>query len=57
MSNGWTRISMRSKDVDIAEICKTFGGGGHKLASGCTIKCGVKDAIDKLLHEIRKRDL
>ena len=57
MSNGWTRISMRSKDVDVAEICEIFGGGGHKLASGCTIKHGVKDAVNKLLEVIRKQDL
>ena len=57
MSNGWTRISMRSKSIDIAEVCEVFGGGGHKLASGCTIKCGIKDAVNKVLDEIRKRKL
>jgi oligoribonuclease NrnB/cAMP/cGMP phosphodiesterase (DHH superfamily) len=29
-------ISMRSKEVDIGEICKLFGGGGHKLAAACS---------------------
>ncbi len=57
MSNGWTKISMRSKVIDIASICESFGGGGHKLASGCTIKCGVKEAVNKVLEEIRKQDL
>ncbi len=31
------RVSMRSKgDVDIGAVAKTFGGGGHKNAAGCT---------------------
>ncbi len=29
-------LSMRSKYVDIGEICKIFGGGGHKLAAACS---------------------
>jgi oligoribonuclease NrnB/cAMP/cGMP phosphodiesterase (DHH superfamily) len=29
-------LSMRSKEVDIGEICKIFGGGGHKLAAACS---------------------
>lgn len=57
MTNGGTKISMRSKSVDVAEICSTFGGGGHKLAAGCTIKSGVDEAVKKLLHVIRKYEL
>ena len=48
-----TKISMRSKKVDVAEICGKFGGGGHTFAAGCTIKAGVKDAVEKLLREIK----
>lgn len=55
MNNGWTKISMRSKEFDISEVCKKFDGGGHKLASGCTIKCDVNEAIKKVLDTIRKR--
>jgi oligoribonuclease NrnB/cAMP/cGMP phosphodiesterase (DHH superfamily) len=29
-------LSMRSREVDISEICKIFGGGGHKLAAACS---------------------
>jgi len=29
-------LSMRSKEVDISEIAKIFGGGGHRLAAACT---------------------
>ncbi len=29
-------MSMRSKEVDVSEICKIFGGGGHRLAAACS---------------------
>lgn len=48
-----TKVSMRSKKLDVAEICTKFGGGGHTFAAGCTIKAGIKDSIDKLLKEIK----
>jgi len=42
------RISMRSKgDVDVSQVAKEFGGGGHKNAAGCTVTGG----IDKLQKE------
>jgi len=32
-------LSFRSTDkVDVSEICKKFGGGGHKNAAGCSIQ-------------------
>ena len=48
-----TKVSMRSKKIDVAKICEVFGGGGHTFAAGCTIKASVKDSIDKLLREIK----
>jgi phosphoesterase RecJ-like protein len=38
------RVSMRSKgDVDIGALAKTFGGGGHKNAAGCTAKGAIAE--------------
>ncbi|MGH9347645.1 MAG: DHH family phosphoesterase [Vicinamibacterales bacterium] len=38
------RISMRSKgEVDVNAVAKTFGGGGHKNASGCSAKGRFED--------------
>ena len=32
------RVSLRSKgSIDVGEVAKRFGGGGHKNASGCTV--------------------
>lgn len=56
MKSGWTKISIRSKFADVAEICGVFGGGGHKFAAGCTIKLPVEQAVKKILEEIRKKD-
>lgn len=42
------KVSMRSKDADVAKIAVKFGGGGHIRASGCFIKkplCEVKKLI------------
>jgi len=42
------RVSMRSKgDIDVGGVAKTFGGGGHKNAAGCTV-AGAIDALQKL---------
>lgn len=51
------RASMRSMgETDVSEICAKFGGGGHKLAAGCTITAqSIDKAEEKLLYEIMKR--
>ena len=52
-----SKVSMRSKVVDVAEICSVFGGGGHKQAAGCVIKASPADAAKKVLDEIRKQEI
>jgi bifunctional oligoribonuclease and PAP phosphatase NrnA len=43
------KISIRSKGLaDVAAICGTFGGGGHKKAAGCTIDGSLEEVKDKL---------
>jgi bifunctional oligoribonuclease and PAP phosphatase NrnA len=45
------RVSMRSKgDIDINAIAKEFGGGGHKNASGCSVK-GERLALTVMFEE------
>ena len=48
-----TKVSMRSKHIDVAKICEAFGGGGHTFAAGCTIKANIEDSVKKLLNEIK----
>lgn len=50
-----TKVSMRSKkDMDVAEICAIFNGGGHKRAAGCTINKSIVEADQILLEEVKK---
>lgn len=50
---GYTKISLRSKNIDVIPIVVDFGGGGHKFAAGCTIKKPVAIAFDKLLKRVQ----
>ena len=50
-----SKISMRSKHLDVAEICAQFSGGGHTYAAGCVIKSSVNTAAKKILNLINSR--
>jgi bifunctional oligoribonuclease and PAP phosphatase NrnA len=42
------RVSLRSKgNIDVGGVAKSFGGGGHKNAAGCTVS-GAIDTLQKL---------
>ncbi|OQB14219.1 MAG: Bifunctional oligoribonuclease and PAP phosphatase NrnA [Firmicutes bacterium ADurb.Bin193] len=47
-------VSFRSNTIDVAEIAKKFGGGGHIRASGCTIAGDLKDIKKTVISEIIK---
>jgi len=48
-----TRVSLRSKHIDISGLALVFGGGGHKTASGFTLtQCGLQETIDTILEKI-----
>ena len=50
---GKFKISMRSaSDIDVSEICRKFGGGGHVKAAGCTIEGRLEDVKLQLLSGI-----
>lgn len=54
--DGW-RTSLRSiqDDVDVAELARLYGGGGHSRAAGCRIVPGTVDARDSFLADIATR--
>ena len=57
MENGDWKISVRTGPrVNATRVCETFGGGGHKAASGCVIKGmtqeQAKNAIVKACIEV-----
>ncbi len=46
------RISARSnRDVDVAEICALFGGGGHKKAAGGRVEAESAEEAVKIITE------
>lgn len=47
-----TRISIRSKNLDVSKVAIEFGGGGHKRASGCTIHADITTAKNLLVETI-----
>lgn len=49
-----SKVSMRSRQKDIAKVCSAFGGGGHKLAAGAVIKANVETSVKMILAELRK---
>ena len=53
LADGRSKISVRSNpEVDSCNICAVYGGGGHKMASGCTLACDTETAVEKILAAI-----
>jgi len=49
------KVSLRTNGiVDANKVCANFGGGGHKMASGCAIDKGCAEAADILADIIAK---
>lgn len=50
------RLSIRSKGkTDVARIAESFGGGGHRSASGCTLGGPLNVATERILTQLRTR--
>lgn len=48
--DGMVRVSLRGKSsADVSQIAVAFGGGGHRLAAGCTLKSPIADAAERIL--------
>ena len=49
------KVSMRSaNDVNVSEICKSLGGGGHVKAAGCLIKAPLEEAKRIIIDAVAK---
>lgn len=53
VDNKITKVSMRSKNIDVSKICEKYNGGGHTYAAGCTVKDNMENTIAKILEEIK----
>jgi len=53
--DGEFRVSLRSKGrVDVARIADGFGGGGHRNASGCSVRGPLSDAKRRVFEALGK---
>jgi len=51
--NAEYKISMRSKgNIDVAAVARSFGGGGHAAAAGCTIKGSLNEVRANLIEKL-----
>ncbi len=49
------KVSMRSaNDVNVSEICKSLGGGGHVKAAGCLVKAPLEEAKRIIVEAVAK---
>ena len=55
MAQGGIRVSLRSREtVNVAEIAEKFGGGGHRMASGCTVNLPLAEAEIAVVEAVLK---
>lgn len=48
------RVSLRSRNgLDVSRVARGFGGGGHTMASGLTVRLPLEQAIEVVLQELR----
>jgi len=56
VSGNYYRISFRSYDnVDVSDIAKEFGGGGHPRAAGCGTNGSLTEVKEMVFDAIRRR--
>jgi phosphoesterase RecJ-like protein len=49
------RASLRAGNgIDVSQVARKFGGGGHKAAAGCTIEKPLAEAIQLVLNVIKE---
>ena len=52
---GECKVSLRTgREVNASEVCAVFGGGGHAMAAGCTIKASPEDAEAEMVRTIER---
>lgn len=57
-TGGYVKISWRlcgssDTELDVSDIAKKFGGGGHKAAAGADVKGMLDDVLEKVLAETK----
>ncbi len=51
-----TKVSLRSQNsFDVSSLARTFGGGGHRNAAGCTVNQDLNSTKDLILKKIEEQ--
>jgi phosphoesterase RecJ-like protein len=51
--DGAVKLSLRAKgDIDVQRVAATFGGGGHKKASGASVPGSVSEAMEAVVAAV-----
>lgn len=49
------RVSLRSRGpIDVAEVAREFGGGGHRNAAGCSFDDSIDAVVETLVPRLRQ---
>lgn len=49
LADGRVKLSLRSRGrVDVNAVCRKFGGGGHRLASGAKLEGPLAEALERI---------
>jgi bifunctional oligoribonuclease and PAP phosphatase NrnA len=52
---GKVRCSIRSRgELDVAAVCREFGGGGHRNAAGCTLDMSLEEAEAAVVERLKQ---
>lgn len=51
---GKVKVSFRSQGPDVGSVAVAMGGGGHRLAAGCTVTATVAEAVEQALNLLVK---
>lgn len=52
---GLTKVSLRSKgELDVNQLARRHGGGGHRNASGIVVEAALEDAVARLLPDLER---
>ena len=54
-NNSKTKVSLRSQNsFDVSTLARTFGGGGHRNAAGCTVDQDLNSTKELILKKIEE---
>lgn len=53
-ATGGTKVSFRSRTVDISKLAERYGGGGHRFACGATIPLPLPQARETILAAVQE---